>query len=57
VFANTKGGQLFVGIDDTGTPKGIKDRTELLEDLTNKIKESLGIVPSVECKKKNKKIA
>jgi ATP-dependent DNA helicase RecG len=50
-FANTKGGQLRIGIDDAGSPKGVKEARKLLEDLPNKIKDMLGVIPSVEIKK------
>jgi ATP-dependent DNA helicase RecG len=50
-FANTKGGQLHIGIDDAGSPKGVKEARKLLEDLPNKIKDMLGVIPSVEIKK------
>jgi len=54
-FANTKGGDLMVGIDDNGKPKGLADKKKLLEDLPNKIKEFLGVLAEVQPKKKANK--
>lgn len=52
-FANAEGGNLIIGIDDRGNPVGIKDAKKLLEDLPNKVRNKLGIIPSVEIKKKS----
>lgn len=46
-FANTRGGKLFVGIDDQGKVAGIKDCAKSLVDIPNKIKDVLGITPEV----------
>jgi predicted HTH transcriptional regulator len=50
-LANTKDGKLHIGIDDSGSPKGVKEARKLLEDIPNKIKGMLGVIPSVEIKK------
>ena len=42
-FANSKGGNLYIGVDDTGNILGIKNHTKLLKDIPNKIKDILGI--------------
>jgi len=48
-FANTNGGKLFIGMDNNGIPIGIEGNLpKLLEDIPNKIKNRLGIIPSVE---------
>jgi ATP-dependent DNA helicase RecG len=53
-LANTAGGILFIGIDDTGKVVGIKGKIAwFLEELPNKIKNNLGIIPSVDVIKKN----
>lgn len=52
-FANTQGGVLHVGIDDTGKTKGVKNTKKLLEDLPSKIKETLNVVAGVKVKKSN----
>jgi ATP-dependent DNA helicase RecG len=46
-FANTAGGQLYVGIRDDGVVCGINNSSKLLEDLPNKIIQILGIRANV----------
>ena len=46
-FANTDGGVLILGVDDNGRPIGLKNAKKLLEDVPNKIKDILGIIPKV----------
>lgn len=46
-FANSHGGDLIVGIDDNGNVIGVKNPKKLLEDIPNKIKNKLGIIPRV----------
>ncbi len=46
-FANTGGGVLKIGIDDTGRPVGVHQVKRLLRELPNKIRNKLGITPSV----------
>ena len=52
-FANSKGGVLFIGLDDKGQSVGLKNVKKLLEDIPNKIRNRLGIIPFVELEKKN----
>lgn len=47
-FANAKGGSLFIGIADDGTIKGLSNSKKLMEDLPNKINQSLGIIVDVQ---------
>ena len=48
-FANTNGGVLEIGRDDDdGRVIGIDNAEELLEQLPNTVRHTLGIVPSVE---------
>jgi len=47
-FANSNGGQLIVGLNDSGQSIGLVDTKKLLEDIPNKIRNKLGIIPSVE---------
>ncbi len=54
-FANTNGGKLLIGVDDTGNPVGVKDSKKLLEDLPNKFRDILGIIPSLKLEKKKGK--
>ncbi len=46
-FANAEGGMLEIGRKDDGTAAGIRNAQKLLEDLPNKIRDILGIVPDV----------
>lgn len=46
-FANTKGGKLFIGKDDTGKVQGLPEFNKLMEDIPNKIQNHLGIICNV----------
>ena len=46
-FANTQGGTLIIGKDDNGNIVGLDNASKLLEDLPNKVRNALGIIPSV----------
>jgi len=50
-FANKDGGELIIGVDDNGNPIGVKKCKKLLEDIPNKIRNKLGIIPSVKIEK------
>jgi len=54
-FANTEGGDLIIGVDDKGNPIGLKNTQKLLEDIPNKVKDILGLIPQVELKEKRGK--
>jgi len=47
-FANGSGGQLVLGLNDRGYPVGLSDAKRLLEDIPNKIRNRLGIIPAVD---------
>ncbi len=49
-FANAQGGTIYIGIDDRGKITPLKNSKKLLEDIPNKIKQSLGIVTDVNLK-------
>ena len=51
-FANSSGGQLIVGLNDKGQPVGLANSKKLLEDIPNKIRNKLGIIPAVELETK-----
>jgi len=56
-FANADGGNLIIGVDDDGSPVGIKNSKKLLEDIPNKVRNKVGIIPSVNIeKRKNKEV-
>jgi len=46
-FANTDGGRLIIGVNDDGKPIGLKNSKKLLEDIPNKARDILGIIPRV----------
>lgn len=54
-FANTAGGTLLLGINDKGKPLGVKDTKRLMEDIPNKVRNILGIIPNVKAAKKGAK--
>jgi ATP-dependent DNA helicase RecG len=54
-FANTKGGTLFIGIEDNGEICGIENYKKLMEDIPNKTRDILGIFIDVNLKNKEKK--
>ncbi|CAK7035927.1 MAG: hypothetical protein BACD_00109 [Bacteroides rodentium] len=46
-FANAQGGKIYIGCDDLGNVVGVEDSKKLMEDIPNKITQSLGIVADV----------
>lgn len=46
-FANAQGGTICIGCNDDGKVVGVPDTKKLLEDIPNKITQSLGIVADV----------
>ena len=46
-FANAQGGRIFIGKDDVGKAIGLKTANKLLEDLPNKIRDQLGLMPQI----------
>ncbi|NLI55904.1 transcriptional regulator [bacterium] len=54
-FANTDGGRLIIGVDDNGNPVGVKNSIKLLEDLPNKIRDILGLIPKIKLEKRKGK--
>ena len=54
-FANAKGGKLLIGVDDAGKPVGVANAKKLLEDIPNKIRDTMGIVADVSLVKSQRK--
>lgn len=48
-FANAQGGRIFIGKDDAGSVTGLKNARKLLEDLPNKVRDQLGLMPLSIC--------
>ena len=46
-FANADGGTIFIGKDDTGKVVDLKDFKKLLEEIPNKVRDTLGILVDV----------
>jgi len=46
-FANAQGGRIFIGKDDAGKTIGLQNAKKLLEDLPNKIRDQLGLMPPI----------
>ena len=46
-FANANGGRIYIGIDDNGKVVDLKGVKRLLEDIPNKIKDTIGIIADV----------
>jgi len=51
-FANANGGTLFIGKDDAGNVVGISDSKRLMEEIPNKVKDTLGILEDVNLHKR-----
>ncbi len=46
-FANAYGGTIFIGKDDAGNVVDLKDAKKLMEEIPNKVRDTLGIVVDV----------
>jgi ATP-dependent DNA helicase RecG len=46
-FANAQGGRIYIGKDDAGKVVGVEDYKRLMDDIPNKIKNSMGIIAEV----------
>jgi ATP-dependent DNA helicase RecG len=53
-FANANGGTIFIGKDDLGNIVGVADAKKLMEEIPNKIKDTLGILADVNLHKSAK---
>ena len=54
-FANAQGGRIYIGVNDDKEVVGLNDAKKLMEDIPNKIANSLGIVADVNLLEKNEK--
>lgn len=55
-FANSSGGTLVLGKNDTGEPIGVINAKKLMTDLPNKIRDGLGIIVEIHLYAKKTKI-
>jgi ATP-dependent DNA helicase RecG len=54
-FANAQGGLIFIGKDDNGNIVGLKDYKKLMDEIPNKIRNSIGIMVEVNLHNENGK--
>ena len=54
-FSNTQGGLIFIGKEDNGNVVGVDDYKKLMEDLPNKIRNTMGISAEVNLHQEKKK--
>lgn len=54
-FANAQGGVIFIGKDDNGNVVNVDDYKKLMDELPNKIKNSMGITAEVNLKEESDK--
>ena len=54
-FANAQGGIIFIGKNDNGIVIGVDDYKKLMDDIPNKIKNSMGITAEVNLHEENGK--
>ena len=54
-FANAQGGLIFIGKDDKGKVVGVDDYKKLMDDLPNKIRNTMGISAEVNLHHENEK--
>ena len=46
-FANAQGGSIYIGIDDEGHVCGVPDAARLMEDIPNKVRDTMGLIVDV----------
>ena len=46
-FSNTRGGSLYIGVEDNGDICGVENCHKLSEDIPNKIMQSMGLICEV----------
>ncbi len=54
-FANANGGIMYIGINDTGKVVGVPDYKKLLDDIPNKVRNTMGITVEVNLNEKEGK--
>ena len=46
-FANAQGGTIFIGVDDNGKIIGVNNARKLMEDIPNKVRDTMGMLVNV----------
>lgn len=54
-YANAQGGKLYIGCDDEGQAIGLSNAKKLLEDIPNKVRDTMGIIVGVNLLEQNGK--
>jgi ATP-dependent DNA helicase RecG len=54
-FANAQGGRIFIGIEDSGRITGINNTRKLMEEIPNKVRDTLGVMIDVNLHKNQNK--
>ena len=52
-FANAQGGVLYVGVKDNGEVCGVQDAKKLMEDISDKVRDTMGILVEVNLREKD----
>ena len=47
-YANSKGGKIYIGVNDDGYVVGVKDTRYLLDTLPNQVVDTMGIVVEID---------
>ena len=53
-MANSNGGIIYIGVDDKGKVIGLQNAIKLVQEIPNKIKDTMGIIPEVKIEEENK---
>ena len=54
-MSNAQGGKIYIGVDDNGNVAGISNSKKLMEDIPNKVRDTLGILVDVNLYEKDQK--
>lgn len=54
-YVNANGGKMYIGCDGNGNIIGLTNAQKLLEDIPNKIRDTMGIIVSVNLYEQNNK--
>lgn len=46
-FANAQGGNIYIGVDDNGVVKSLSNARKLMEDIPNKVHDTMGMLVNV----------
>ena len=48
-----KGGIIYIGKDDNGKVIGVNNAVKLVKEISNKIKDTMGIIPEIKVEEEN----